>query len=84
MIKKGSMAIPTWLVNGLPKESRDSREAGFIDAAWLLRLYREHYERELEALYKASEELLTHEEYIYNASKRKALRTLIRDFPKPL
>lgn len=79
---KESITVPTWLVNGLDQEARKRVEAGYKDAAWLLRRMREHYEHELEGLYKAADEVLTHEEYLYGAAHRKALRELLRAFPQ--
>ena len=79
---KEGMAIPTWLVTGLDAEARKRVEAGYKDAAWLLRRMRDHYQQELEGLYKAADEVLTHEEYLYGAAKRKALRELLRAFPQ--
>jgi len=79
---KESIAVPTWLTVGLDKDSKTRVEAGYRDAAWILRRIHSHYERELEGLYKDADELLTHEEYIYGASKRKALRELLKAFPQ--
>lgn len=81
MIDKNQIVIPTWLITGLDKEARERVESGYKDAAWLLRRIRAHYEKELEALYKASDDLHTYEEYLYSAAKRKALRELLRAFP---
>lgn len=82
MKKQEKVVVPTWLVTGLDKEARERVEAGYRDAAWLLRRIHTHYKNELEGLYKAADELLTHEEYIYNSAKRKALRELLRAFPQ--
>jgi hypothetical protein len=79
---KEGITVPTWLVTGLDQEARKRVEAGYRDAAWLLRRMREHYEHELEGLYKAADECLTHEEYLYGAAKRKAYRELLRAFPQ--
>lgn len=81
MIDKNQHTIPSWLTRGLEPDSKERVEAGYKDAIWLLKRIRKHYEDELETLYKDADELLTHEEYLYGAAKRKALRELLRAFP---
>tara|TARA_R100000544_G_C2216677_1_gene54988 strand:- start:796 stop:1050 length:255 start_codon:yes stop_codon:yes gene_type:complete len=81
MKDKTQLVIPSWLTRGLTQESKERVEAGYKDAVWLLKRIRNHYEEELESLYKDADELLTHEEYIYGAAHRKALRELLRAFP---
>lgn len=75
-------SIPSWLTRGLDEEKKKYVETQYNNSKYILKLFRKHYEHKLEGLYKASEELLTHEEYIYNASKRSLLRELLRAFPE--
>lgn len=68
--------VPSFLTRGMDDEAKKHFEDSYRAAAHVLRKIKEDLNKKVDDLVKQSEEQLSHEEYMFNAAERRALRKL--------
>lgn len=74
--------VPAPLTRSMDEGKKERFEEGYRASAWLLRILREVLEEQLNQLVIDSESYTSHESLLKNAAERKAIRELIKYFPK--
>lgn len=69
--------VPSFLTRGMSETDADTFKTSYRNAAFVLQVMKERLEHNLNSLVKESEACNSHQEFLFNAAERKAMRHII-------